>query len=816
MLGLLNKTTEDKTKKGKNRHEKKKPKQTTHIPSTIRDSIPYVRVYDNGIIENKPGVFSKSYQIPEANFKTIKEENQYLMAEKYSEFLGQFDSDATVEITLYNQTVDVMKFQENVLIPMMGDGLNHYRTEYNEMLLNKISGAKNNLECIKILTISINAANIEKATERFNQMTRNLTESITHITKRGPKELSTLERLEILYSIYNPDAISPLCNKRNIMGHTVESFTLENCYRQGITTKDAIAPGGLAFYNQHIELGNVVAKTYYICNYPTWIKGSILTDLASIPTNALISAYFNTIPQDEAIRMVKRQGTNISASIVETQKRASRSGIDASLISPELSNARDEASELMEDMTKDNKRLFLVNIVVTLYAPNKKMLSDYEKQLKEICNSALTTAKPLNMQHEQAFNSSLPLANNQLDIQRLMTSETVSAIIPFDVREVRQKTGMYYGLNASSKNMILYDRTTANNPNGCILGMPGAGKSFAAKREMINVLLNTEDEVYVIDPEGIDYTPLAEALNGSVIKLAAGSNIYLNPFDLNLENADDNSDPVKVKTDFIETICEIAIGGKYGLSPIEKSIIDRCVIEIYEPYVAYLKSTGKTIDTVKAPTMLDFYNELLAQPNVEAQAIALSLERYVKGALDIFSHTTNVEINNRFTVYNIKEIGAGLKEFGLQVCLDHIWNKMIANKDKGKRTWFYIDEFYLMMQKPTSAAYIAQIWKRARKWNGVPTAITQNVEDMLKSEDARTIINNCTFIILLGQTPINRQQLSSMLDISPEEQKYISAAKPGMGLLRIGEDIIPMDDSFPKETDLYKIMTTNPMETMQQ
>ena len=296
------------------------------------------------------------------------------------------------------------------------------------------------------------------------------------------------------------------------------------------------------------------------------------------------------------------------------------------------------------------------------------------------------------------------------------------------------------------------------------------------------------------------------------MQVAKGSGVYINPFDLNIENKDKNGDAVKVKTDFIETICEIAIGGRYGLSPMEISIIDRCVMNIYEPYLAHLQETGKSIDMETAPTMLDFYNELLRQPQMEAQNLALSMERYVR-TQDIFSHHTNVNINNRFVVFNVKDIGSGLKELGLQICLDHIWNQMILNASEGKRTWIYIDEFHNLMQTPTSAAYIAQIWKRARKWNGIPTAITQNIEDMLKSEDARAIINNSAFLILLGQAPINKEQLSTMLNISKEEQKYISSAKPGMGLIRIGEDIIPMDDSFPKKTKLYQIMTTKPEET---
>jgi type IV secretory pathway VirB4 component len=786
----------------------KKKKQTINIPNSIAESIPYDQVYENGLIEVRTGVFSKSYQIEDVNFKTANQDKQYTIAQQYGEFLGSFDTGVSVEVTLYNRTVSIEQFQSEVLLDMKSDNLNAYRSEYNEMLLEKMTGAKNNLQVSKIITVTTPATDIVDAIEIFAQIDRIVSERMSHMTQHDAPPLSTIERLEILNSIYNQDSNIPLYRKQSVQGETAESFSLENCANQGITTKDVIAPSELVFNPNYIVVGDLIARTYYISNYPTWIKGTLLTDFASISTNALTSAYFNPIPQDEAIKLVKRQRTNIASSLVEIQKKASGKSIDPSLISPELTEAKKETNELMDDMTKDNSRLFVANIVITLFATDQDALNTFEGQLKMIASKNLVTVKKLSNQQENGFNSALPIGNNKLEIQRLMTTSTVSAVIPFDVKEVRMQGGMYYGQNALSKNMILYDRTTDINPNGCILGMPGAGKSFSAKREMINVLLNTDDEVYVIDPER-EYALMAKALGGSVIKLENGSSFFLNPFDMNIENADEGGDPVKVKTDFIETICEIAIGGRYGLSPIEKSIIDRCVIKVYERYILHLKKTGLDIDTKHAPTMVEFYDELCMQPQPEAQNIALSLERFVKGASDIFAHKTTVEINNRFTVYDIKEIGSGLKELGLQICLDNIWNKMISNRAKGKRTWFYIDEFYLMMQKPTSAAYIAQIWKRARKWNGVPTAITQNVEDMLKSEEARTIINNSSFIVLLGQSPINKRQLSDLLDISPEEQKYISTAKPGMGLLRIKDSIIPMDDTFPKNS-LYKIMTTKP------
>lgn len=794
---------------------KKKKQKVTHIPQTLQDSIPYICVAEeNGIFEIRPGEYSKSYYFPEINFRTLNNDSQVKIAQAYSTFIGSFPQDATIEITIYNKNVDITKFQDDILLKMKNDGLDVYREEYNNMLLDKLLGAKNNLETIKLLTIGLKANDMDEAYDKFSQIDGIVSENMALITKREGQALSTIERLDLLNTIYNQDSAISLQQKKMIQGVEVEFFSLENCKAQGITTKDVIAPAGMQVKNHDIEIGSSVSRSYYISNYPTWIKSTLLTELSSLPANMLVSVYFDAIPQDEAIKMIKRQGTNISSNLLEIQKKASKSGFDPSLVSPDLQVAKEESSELMEEMTKDNGMLFTGNIVITIFASSLDELQRFEELLKAIAVKSLVFLKPLNFQQEEGLNSSLPLANNQLKIQRLMTNNTICSINPFSVREIHQKTGMYYGLNAASRNMILYDRTTDVNPNGCILGMPGAGKSFSAKREILNILLNTDDEVYVIDPEGVDYVPLAKALGGSEIKLATGSNLYLNPFDLNIENTDDNGDPVKVKTDFIETICEIAIGGPYGLSPYEKSIIDRCVKEVYNPYINYLKEAKKTIDTQKAPTMKDFHNALMRDGLPEAQHMATSLERFVNGALDIFAHTTNVEIDNRFTVYNIKEIGSGLKELGLQICLDNIWNKMINNKAKGKRTWFYVDEFYLMMRSKTSAAYIAEIWKRARKWNGIPTAITQNVEDMLKSEEARTIINNSTFIMILGQTPINRQQLSEMLDISKEEQKYISTAKPGMGLLRILGDIIPMDDAFPKNTELYRLMTTKPTETI--
>ena len=805
---------QSKNNNSKNNSSKNKKNQDSglHIPQNVSDSIPYKGVYQNGIFELEDSRFSKSYKLPEMNFKIVEENRQQQIAIQYSEFITSFAEGTSIEITLYNKTMNMDVFQDQVFIKMKNDNLNKYREEYNQMLKDKMVGVKNNLDTVKILTVTIKADDIFEANDKFIQIDAMIADSLGSMTGSPVVPLTLMERLDMLFHIYNPDSDYNINEKRTINGQLVEAFNLENCANQGITTKDVIGPPSMEFKSNIAKVGDRIAKSFFVANYPTWLKGTLLTDFSSIPTNMLVSVHMVSMDQSEAIKLVKRQGVNINSAVVEAQKRAVKNGYDPSIISEDLKDARHEQKLLMDNITKENAKLFTTTFVFTLFANTEEEMKGFEDQLKLIGNKNMIMIQPLNLQQEDGLASSLPIGNNRIKINRLMTSQTIGAIIPFDVKNVRQQGGLYYGLNAVSQTMILYNRTSEVNTNSCILGMPGAGKSFTAKREMINVLLNTDDEVYVIDPER-EYKVIADALGGSVIKIANGSSIHLNPFDLNLKNQDeDGGDPVKVKSDFIETICEIMIGGKYGLSPIEKSIIDRSATNIYDDYIKYLQKTNKDQDYEHAPTMVDFYNDLLEQALPEAQNIALSLERYVKGALDIFSHHTNTEIRNRFTIYDIKEIGPGLKEMGLQICLDNIWNKMIRNATEGKRTWFYIDEFYLMMQKPTSASYISEIWKRARKWKGNPCAITQNVEDMLKSEDARTVINNCSFVTMLGQSPINKTQLSSMYNLSLAEQKYIASAKPGMGIIICNGDVIPMNDDFPKNTELYQMMTTKPEE----
>lgn len=787
--------------------KKKNDKILDEIPKSVSQSIPYLGVYGNGVIQVSADRYSKTYKIPDTNFKTKTNEVQLKIAEQWSDFINSFEHGTVIQLTLYNRTIDKEVFKKKIFLEPRDDDLNKYRDETNAMLEDKLAGAKNNIVTEKYITITIYAENIQIANDKFAQIDSIVSDNMATMTKSEAKPMTLNERLSLLNSIYNGEAEN-IYKKKCINGQEVESFSLENIAMQGITTKEVISPCYMEFKRQNAIIGDRYARAYYVAYYPTWIKGTILTDFSNLPCNALISVTYTPMEQNEAIKMVRRQNLNISSDILDRQKKAAKSGYSAELISPALVENKMESEDLLDGLTKDNDKLYPLTFAFELFADSPEELKKDEEQLYTIGNKNLIKIRPLDGQQESGLATCLPIGNKKLKIDVLATSKTLSAIVPFDVLDVSQDHGLYYGLNASSGNLVIIDRSLGTNTSSCILGMPGAGKSFSAKREMISVLLNTNDEVYVIDPER-EYRILAEKLGGSVVKIANGSNVHLNPFDLNLNNTgEDDGDPVKTKSEYIHGICEIMVGGKWGLSPIEETIIDRCTMLIYDDYIKYLKKTGKTQDFEHAPTLVDFYNVLCQMPETEAVKLSLSLERYVSGALDTFSHKTNHDTNNRFTVYDIKDIGGGLKELGLQICLDSIWNKMIRNFYEGKRTWFYVDEFYLMMQKKSSAQYISQIWKRGRKWNGFPTAITQNVEDMLKSEEARTVINNSYMLTLLGQAPINKRQLSDMLGMSPEEEKYIAACKPGMGLIQIRNEIIPFNDDYPKDTELYKIMTT--------
>lgn len=789
------------------------------VPKTVQDSIPYLYVYPNGIIELTPGVFSKSYKLGDTNFKISSSQGQEKIFQDYSTMLSTFGEAVKVEMTIWNKNMDLAKFQKDVLINMQNDILNEFREEYNQMLLDKMSSGNNSLEKYKVLTLTIEAESIEDAIHTFARLDTDAIKMISNMTSEKARAMTTLERLCMLYEIYNPTDPQKFIQVLGDKYDKNDSVALDTIHKTGLTTKDLVAPDSFTFKGDMAMIGDhIYAKSYFVTTIPTWLRGDALTDLADLPCNMLTSVHYHMLPQDEATKLIKRYRININSDVATAEKNAARSGYGSDLISQELQDSKSEIKNLTNDINKRNQNIVMTTIVMTIFAPSESELEKLYSQLKRTANKHQMLIRSLSLQQEYGLTTALPLGFNKIAVDRLMTTESAAMLIPFAVKELNQKNGMYYGLNAESSTMIRFNRANGQNYNSAILGMPGSGKSFKSKEEIVTVILsNPEDAVYIIDPER-EYTILADQLGGEIVKIATGSNKHLNPFDMDLEYADSEGDPVKLKADYIASIVEIAIGGRYGLSPTERSLIDRVVFDIYDPYVHYLQRVGKTIDTEHAPTLADFYERMEEQMSPEAQNIALALERYVKGSMDLFAHKSNINLNKNFVVYDIHDIGSGLKELGLQICLNEIWNKMIANSKKGIRTWLYIDEFYLLLNKESSAEFTQEIWKRARKWGCMPTCITQNVEDLLKSDAGRTILNNCGSVVLMNQAPMNLGQLAKIYNISPEEQKYINNAPSGQGLLWMtggqgsdsGGSIIPFIDNFPENTKLYKMMTTKP------
>ena len=790
----------------KSKQMKKSP--LTDVPKTVQGSIPYLGVYENGIFQNDEYTYSKVYKIPDMNFLIEDTERQKEIFGNFMELLSSFGPEVHVQQLIFNKTIKPAELESKVLMKTQNDKLNEYREEMNEMLIDKMAKASNNIIHEKYFVLSVEADDIVTAKATFERLDREISAGFERVTKTTTKPLTLIERLSLMYDIYNMDSNVPFYRRTKMKKDNVmESFNMRHIQKMGLTSKDVIGPSALTFERDYMIIGTTYARAMMVSNLPSFLRGDILTELSNMPFNMLTSVHYRALPQSKAITLLKNKLVDVNANVVTLQKKASRNGYSVDVISPEIKQASQEVESLMGDLTQDNQKLFYTTITAVIFAKTKEELDENTKLFQATAERFVCQAMILATQQEAGLTTALPLGRNKLKVERLLNSRAAAIFLPFGVKELWQDDGMYYGLNGVSKQMILYNRSSAINGNGCIFGVPGSGKSFSAKREIVNVLLHTDDDVFVIDPEN-EYAGLAKLFYGSSIRIAPGSDVHINPMDMGLDYSAEGDDPITMKADFIASICEAATGSRYPLTPIQKSVIDRCVKNVYREYIRTLRAEGKSEDAKIVPTLRDFYEEVKLQPEPEAHNLALALEKFVEGTQNSFAFRTNVNVNNRFTIYNIKDIGTGMKSIGLQVCLDNIWNKMIANYKKGKRTWLYCDEFHLLTQTEISAKYTQQIWRRARKWNGIPTGITQQVEDMMKTEEGRAIIGNSEFVMMLSMNAYGRAQMQQMYNLTDAEMEYITSSGSGHGLIYNGKDIIPFVDEFPKDTKLYNAMTT--------
>uniref|UniRef100_UPI00402984F2 VirB4-like conjugal transfer ATPase, CD1110 family n=1 Tax=Blautia sp. TaxID=1955243 RepID=UPI00402984F2 len=759
---------------------------------TAQQSIPYHEMGRDGICRVQDKFYSKSIRFYDINYQLAQNEDKNAIFENWCDFLNYFDSTIHFQLSFINQHSNMAEYEKVIHINPQEDEFDDLRMEFAQMLNNQLAKGNNGLMRTKYITFGIEAENIREARPKLERIESDIMNNFK-ILGVTAYPLNGAERLQIMYETFNQDS--------KVSFH----FSYDEVLRTGLSTKDYIAPTSFVFKNgKDFQMGGTIGAVSYLQILAPELTDKMLAEFLEMDSNLMVNFHIQSIDQMKAIKLVKSKVTDINRMKIEEQKKAVRAGYDMDIIPSDLNTYGGEAKRLLEDLQSRNERMFLVTALFLNTAETKQELENVVFQTAGIAQKYNCALKRLDYQQEPGLMSCLPLAMNLVPIKRALTTTSTAIFVPFTTQELFMGgESIYYGLNALSNNLIMADRKKLKNPNGLILGTPGAGKSFAAKREITNAFIVTKDDIIVCDPEG-EYYPLFRAFHGQVIRISPTSHDYINPMDINLDYADDD-DPLSLKSDFILSLCELVVGGKNGLEPVEKTVIDRCVRLVYQDFLS---------DPVpeKMPILEDLYNLLREQKEQEAQRLATALEIYVNGSLRVFNHRTNVELNNRMVCFDIKDLGKQLKKLGMLIVQDQVWNRVTINRSANKSTRYYIDEFHLLLKEEQTAAYSVEIWKRFRKWGGIPTGITQNVKDLLASREIENIFENSDFILMLNQASGDRQILAKQLNISPHQLSYVTNSGEGEGLVFYGSTIIPFKDKFDNSLMLYALMTSKPDE----
>ncbi len=749
-------------------------------------------MFPDGICRVTDTFYTKTVQFQDINYQLSQNEDKTAIFEGWSDFLNYFDSSIRFQLSFLNLSASQDGFSRNIVIPLKQDGFDDVRQEYSDMLQNQLSKGNNGLAKTKYLTFGIDGENIRTAKPRLERIETDILNNFKRLGVTAAP-MSGAERLRLFHAIFHMD------------GQETFRFSWDWLAPSGLSTKDFIAPSSFEFRNGRMfRMGKKFGAASFVQIMAPELNDRMLADFLDMESSQIVNLHIQSVDQVSAIKTVKRKITDLDRAKIEEQKKAVRAGYDMDIIPSDLATYGSEAKKLLQDLQSRNERMFLVTFLVVNTADSQRQLDNNVFQASSIAQKHNCQLVRLDFQQEEGLMSSLPLGVNQIEIQRSLTTSSTAIFVPFTTQELFQsgKEALYYGLNALSNNLIMVDRKALKNPNGLILGTPGSGKSFSAKREISNVFLATNDDILIADPEA-EYYPLVQRLGGQVIKISPTSRQYVNPMDLNLDYSDDES-PLSLKVDFLLSFCDIVVGSKDGLQPIEKTVIDRCVRLVYRQYL-------ENPCPENMPILEDLYQLLLKQEEKEAHFIATALEIYVTGSLNVFNHRTNVDIDNRIVCYDIKELGKQLKQLGMLVIQDQVWNRVTVNRAAGKTTRYYVDEFHLLL-KGELASWSVEIWKRFRKWGGIPTGITQNIKDLLASREIENIFENSDFIYMLNQAAGDRQILAKQLNISPHQLSYVTHSGEGEGLLFYGNVILPFVDRFPKDTELYRLLTTKPQE----
>ena len=766
-------------------------KKDPEIPLTAQDSIPFQRMFPDGICRVTDNYYTKTIQFQDINYQLAQQEDQTAIFEEWCSFLNFFDSSIRFELSFMNMATDAADFEKMIRIPFKRDRFNQIRQEFSSMLRRQLAQGNNGLTKTKYLTFGIEADSMKQAKPRLQHVEIDLLNNFRRLGVRA-KSLTGKERLHLMHSMFH---MGDGDNDRFY-------FDWKWLVESGMSVKDFIAPTCFAFPTSRIfQMGGLYGSMSYLQITASDLSDQMLKDFLEMESSQIVTMHIQSVDQTAAIKQIKHKITELDRSKIEEQKKAVRSGYDMDIIPSDLATYGKDAKELLKELQSQNERMFLLTFLVMNTGKTEQELETNVFQDVSIAQKYNCNLRRLDYQQEQGLMSSLPLAQNLVPIQRSLTTSSTAIFVPFTTQELFQsgRGTIYYGLNALSNNLIMVDRKRLKNPNGLILGTPGAGKSFSAKREITNAFLVTDDDIIVCDPEA-EYTTLVQKLEGQVIRISPTSTQYINPMDINA-NYSEEDNPIALKADFVLSLCELIVGGKEGLQPVEKTVIDRCVHQIYQKYFEDPRPENM-------PVLQDLYEALLTQEEKEAKHVATALEIYVTGSLNLFNHRTNVDVQNRFVCYDIKELGKQLKKIGMLVVQDQVWGRVTKNRNAGKATRYCMDEFHLLLKEEQTAAYSVEIWKRFRKWGGIPTGITQNVKDLLASREVENIFENSDFIIMLNQAPGDRQILANQLNISMHQLSYVTQSGEGEGLLFYGNVILPFIDHFPTDLELYRIMTT--------
>lgn len=759
---------------------------------SAQESIPYERMYEDGLCKLDRTHYSKCIEFEDINYQLAGNDDKAATFENLCDFYNYFDSSIAVQISLISRFTNREEWERVIAIESQDDAFNEIRSEYREMLQEQRSRGNNGLVKTKFITLTIEADNEKVAKAKIGRIE---TDVLNHFKVLGSsaRVLKGKQRLAVLHGLMHPDGEKFI-------------FDWKQLPPSGLSTKDFIAPSSFHFgKTREFHMGGLQGSVSFLQILAPELDDRMLAEFMEAEEGVVVTLHIRAVDQSEAIKTIKRKITDLDSMKIQEQKKAVRAGYDMDIIPSDLATYGGEAKNLLKELQSRNEKMFNITFLVMNYAPSKRKLDNAIMYAAGVASRYNCKLVKLDYQQEEGFVSSLPLGINQIKIERGLTTSSTAIFVPFTTQELFQGgESLYYGLNALSNNMIMCDRKLLKNPNGLILGTPGSGKSFSAKREITNAFLITNDDIIICDPEA-EYYPLVARLNGQVIKISPTSKQYVNPMDINLDYSDDDN-PLALKSDFILSFCEVIAGGKTGLEPVEKTIIDRAVRMVYNGYLADPKPENM-------PLLEDLWNEIQKQPEKEAQRVAAALELYVHGSLNVFNHRTNVDIHNRLVCFDIKELGKQLKQLGMLVIQDQVWNRVTINRAEGRSTRYYIDEFHLLLRGEV-ASWSVEIWKRFRKWGGIPTGITQNIKDFLSSPEVENIFENSDFVYMLNQAAGDREILAKQLTISPQQLSYVTHSEAGEGLIFYGNVILPFVDRFPEDTELYRIMTTKPNEVV--